>query len=51
MKGNFWHKWFRKGYNTKDEAYNGKNAKTDAGYTRTRLNRLFNELVKKKEGD
>lgn len=51
MKGNFWHKWFRKGYNSQDYKYDEKEAKTDAGYTRTRFNRLLNELLKKKEGD
>lgn len=48
MKGNFWHKWFRKGHDSKDEVRYGKDSKTDAGY---RLNKLFNELIKKKEGD
>lgn len=51
MKGNFWHKWFRRGYDSQDSKYDGKCAKTDSEYTRTRFNRLLNELLKKKEGD
>lgn len=30
MKGNFWRKIFRKGYDSKDYRYNGNMAKTDA---------------------
>ena len=44
MKGNFWHKIFRKGYNSQDYRYNGHNAKTDAKSTRTKLNRFLDKL-------
>ena len=50
MKGNFWHKIFRKGYNTnypKGDAAksNGKLAKTDARTTRSKLKRFLNKLL------
>ena len=41
MKGNFWRKIFRKGYNTKDARYNGYCAKTDANTSRSKLKRFF----------
>ena len=41
MKSNFWHKFFRKGYNTHDECYNGKEAKREAKSTRTKMKRLM----------
>lgn len=47
MKGNFWHKFFRKGYDAHGYGSmqaNGNNAKTDAKTTRTRLNRLLDKL-------
>ena len=46
-KGNFWRKYFRKGYNaqgTRSARFNGWCAKTDAKTTRTRLNRELDTL-------
>lgn len=47
VKGNFWRKIFRCGYNSKSAVYNGYMAKTDAKTTRTQLknflNRFYNE--------
>lgn len=50
MKGNFWHKIFRKGYNAnypKGDAAksNGKLAKTDVRTTRSKLKRFLNKLL------
>lgn len=49
MKGNFWHKFFRRGYNAHGGGsaarYNGKSAKTDANTTRTRLNKLLDKIT------
>ena len=48
MKGTFWHKYFRKGYNAQGmraARFNGWYAKTDAKTTRTRLNRELDALV------
>ena len=44
MKGNFWRKIFRKGYDTKDHRYNGWMAKTDAKTTRSKLKRFLNKI-------
>lgn len=44
MKGNFWRKIFRKGYDTKDSRYNGWMAKTDAHTSRTKLKQYLNKL-------
>ena len=49
MKGNFWHKIFRKGYNAnypKGDAArsNGNLAKTDAKTTRSKLKRFLDKL-------
>lgn len=51
MKGNFWHKIFRKGYNTEyphgDAARsNGWLAKTDAKTTRSKLKRFLDIVFK-----
>ena len=43
MKGNFWRKIFRKGYDTKDARYNGYCAKTDANTSRSKLKRFFHK--------
>ena len=50
MKGNFWRKIFRKGYNAHgyhSAQYNGKMAKTDGNTSRTRLNRLMDKFASK----
>ena len=54
MKGNFWHKIFRKGYNAnypKGDAArsNGWLAKTDARTTRSKLKRFLNKLFLEEE--
>lgn len=49
MKGNFWHKIFRKGYDTKDSRYNGWMAKTDAKTTRSKLKRFLDKMFKEEE--
>jgi hypothetical protein len=54
MKGNFWHKIFRKGYNVDyphgDAAkYNGNMAKTDAKTTRSKLKRFLDKVYKVEE--
>jgi hypothetical protein len=56
MKGNFWHKIFRNGYNAQypkgDAAkYNGKMAKTEASTTRTKLKNFLNNLQKQTEDE
>lgn len=47
MKGNFWKKIFRSGYNVHGGGhaarYNGKMAKTDSKTTRTRLNKFLDK--------
>jgi len=48
-KGNFWHKIFRSGlmadHPQGDAArYNGREAKRDAGTTRSKLNRILNNI-------
>lgn len=45
MKGNFWHKFFRKGYDTKNARYNGHCAKTDANTSRAKLKRSLEKLT------
>lgn len=49
MKGNFWHKYFRCGYDFQGGGpaarYNGRSAKKDAISTRTRLNRLLDRIM------
>lgn len=54
MKGNFWHKIFRKGYNAnypKGDAArsNGWLAKTDAHTTRTKLNNFLRRIFQIEE--
>ena len=54
MKGNFWRKIFRKGYNAnypKGDAAksNGWLAKTDARATRSKLKRFLNKLFLEEE--
>ena len=44
MKGNFWHKIFRKGYDSKDYRYNGNMAKTDAHTSRTKLKNFLKRM-------
>ena len=48
MKGNFWRKIFRKGYNSHGGGhaarYNGKMAKTDVKTSRARLKRFLDKL-------
>lgn len=44
MKGNFWRKTFRKGYDTKDHRYNGWMAKTDAHTSRSKLKRFLDKI-------
>lgn len=44
MKGNFWRKIFRKGYDTKDARYNGYYAKTDAKTSRSKLKRFLYKI-------
>lgn len=44
MKGNFWRKIFRKGYDTKDAVRNGYLAKTDAGTSRSKLKRFLKKM-------
>ena len=54
MKGNFWHKYFRKGYNaqgTRAAHFNGWCVKADAKTTRTRLNRELDTLINPNEQD
>lgn len=54
MKGNFWHKIFRNGYNAnypKGDAArsNGNLAKTDARTTRTKLDNFLRRTFKMEE--
>ena len=54
MKGNFWHKIFRKGYCAdypKGDAAkaNGWGAKTDAKTTRTKLKRFLDKLSEEQQ--
>ena len=54
MKGNFWHKLFRKGYNAnypKGDAAkaNGWMAKTDAKATRSKLKRFLDKIFQMEE--
>lgn len=49
MKGNFWRKIFRKGWNSKDAIYNGWNAKHDGKSTRTKLKNWFSQSVNDNE--
>ena len=49
MKGNFWHKIFRKGYNSKDHRYNGNMAKTDAHTSRTKLKNFLRRMFQMEE--
>ena len=56
MKGNFWRKIFRKGYNAHgyhSAQYNGTMSKQDARSSRVRINRLMDEISPKivQEGD
>lgn len=44
MKGNFWRKIFRSGYDTKSARYNGYMAKTDANTSRSKLKRFLRKL-------
>jgi len=44
MKGNWWHKLFRKGYDSHDAQYNGHIAKTDAKSTRTKLKNYLKRI-------
>lgn len=50
MKGNFWKKAFRKGYDAQGGGfaarYNGKMAKTDFKTTRAKLKRFLDNLLK-----
>ena len=54
MKGNFWHKIFRKGYNAdyphgNAAKCNGRLAKTDAKTTRSKLKRFLDKVFKVEE--
>ena len=49
MKGNFWKRIFRKGYDTKDARFNGHCAKTDANTTRSKMNRFLDKLLASQE--
>lgn len=49
MKGNFWRKIFRKGYNSKDSRYNGWMAKTDAHTSRTKLKNFLRKMFQMEE--
>ena len=54
MKGNYWRKLFRKGYNANyphgnAAKYNGKLAKTDANTTRSKLKKFLDKIYKVEE--
>ena len=50
MKGNFWKRIFRNGYDTKNARFNGYCAKTDANTSRTKLNRFLDKLSEEEVG-
>lgn len=41
MKGNFWHKFFRKGWDSASDHYNGKGSKHEAKSTRSKMKRFM----------
>lgn len=51
MKGNFWRKLFRSGYDTNSRYYNGKMAKTDGNTSRTKLKKYLNNILPKEKED